>query len=144
MSDKDLQIIQSLQFTNPIEANQLLLTFIKENLPFKIKEVMLRPLAVSLNSINGFLTTEAGEKLFFKTHIEPQSIIHEYYNSTVLAEAGYPIIQPIFSSTEWGKQLLIYKFFDLPSLFNVINEIETNKRQHQLAALSYYVQTQEP
>lgn len=128
MSDKDLQIIQSLQFTNPVEANQLLLTFINENLPFKIKEVTLRPLAVSLNSINGFLTTEEEEKLFFKTHIEPQSIIHEYYNSTILAEAGYPIIQPIFSSTEWGKQLLIYKFFDLPSLFNVIDEIETNKR----------------
>ena len=64
MSDKDLQIIQSLQFTNPVEANQLLLTFINENLPFKIKEVTLRPLAVSLNSINGFLTTEEGEKLF--------------------------------------------------------------------------------
>jgi len=134
MSDKDLQIIQSLQFTNPAEANQLLLTFINDNLPFKVQEVTLRPLAVSLNSINGFLTTEEGEKLFFKTHIEPQSIIHEYYNSTILAEAGYPIIQPIFSSTEWGKQLLIYKFFDLPSLFNVIDEIETNKR-HDIVAI---------
>lgn len=134
MSDKDLQIIQTLQFTNPAEANQLLLTFINDNLPFKIKNVTLRPLAVSLNSINGFLTTEEGEKLFFKTHIEPQSIIHEYYNSTILAEAGYPIIQPIFSSTEWGKQLLIYKFFDLPSLFNVIDEIETNKR-HDIAVI---------
>ncbi|HAC65451.1 MAG TPA: hypothetical protein DCF68_18450 [Cyanothece sp. UBA12306] len=129
MSDKDLQQIQSLQFSQPGKANQLLQRFLNDNLPFKIKDVALRPSAVSLNSINGYLTTEEGEKLFFKTHVEPQSIIHEYYNSSILFEAGYPVIQPVFSSTEWGKQLLIYEFFDLPSLFNIIRELETNKSQ---------------
>jgi hypothetical protein len=129
MSDKYLQEIQSLQFSHPAAANKLLKKFLNDNLPFKVKEVAVRPLAVSLNSINGHLTTEAGEKLFFKTHVEPQSIIHEYYNSSILQEAGYPVIQPIFSSTEWGKQLLIYKFFDLPSLFTVMRDLETNPRQ---------------
>jgi hypothetical protein len=128
MSDKQLQEIQALQFRDRDAANQKLLDFLKENLPFKIATVEVRPLAVSLNSINGFITKEDGEKLFFKTHIEPQSIIHEYYNSSILAEAGYPVIQPIFSSTEWGKQLLIYQYFDAPSLFNVARDIETNKR----------------
>ena len=128
MSDKQLQEIQALQFRDRDLANQKLLDFLNENLPFKITQVEVRPLAVSLNSINGFITKEDGEKLFFKTHIEPQSIIHEYYNSSILAEAGYPVIKPIFSSTEWGKQLLIYQYFDAPSLFNVARDIETNKR----------------
>lgn len=68
MSDKDLQEIQSLQFTDLEAANQLLKDFFKNNLPFNVKSVNLRPLAVSLNSINGIIITEEGEKLFFKTH----------------------------------------------------------------------------
>jgi hypothetical protein len=129
MSDAFLQKVQSLQFSEPQQANELLLDFLNQTLPFKVASVTIRPLAVSLNSINGFLMTVEGEKLFFKTHIEPQSIIDEYYNSAILAEAGYPIIQPIFSSNEWGKQLLVYKFFDLPSLFSVVRELETEKCQ---------------
>ena len=128
MSDIELQQIQAIQFSDRATANQLLKDFCNANLPFKVIDVAVRPLAVSLNSINGFMTTETGEKLFFKTHVEPQSIINEYYNSSILAEAGYPVIQPIFSSTEWGKQLLVYKFFEAPSLFNVIRDLETNKR----------------
>lgn len=128
MSDQQLQEIQALQFRDRDAANQKLLDFLNENLPFNIAKVEVRPLAVSLNSINGFITKEDGEKLFFKTHIEPQSIIHEYYNSSILAEAGYPVIKPIFSGTEWGKQLLIYPYFDAPSLFDVARDIETNKR----------------
>lgn len=128
MSDRDLQQIQALQFSDREAANQLLKNFLNANLPFEVAAVTVRPLAVSLNSINGFITTEAGKKLFFKTHIEPQSIISEYYNSSILADAGYPVIQPLFSSTEWGKQLLIYKYFDAPSLFNVVRDLETGKR----------------
>lgn len=129
MSDKDLQQIQTLQFTDKEAANKLLKDFLNANLPLNVKDVMVRPLAVSLNSINGFIITEKDEKLFFKTHVEPQSIIDEYYNSEILAEVGYPVIQPIFNSREWGKQLLIYKFFEYPSLFNVIRDLENNQRQ---------------
>jgi hypothetical protein len=129
LSDRDLQQIQALQFTDLEAANKLLKDFLNANLPLQVATATIRPLAVSLNSINGFLTTEDGEKLFFKTHIEPQSIVQEYYNSSILAEAGYAVIQPIFSSTEWGKQLLVYKYFDSPSLFNVMRDLETDKRQ---------------
>lgn len=128
MSDRDLYQIQTLQFTDVEAANERLKNFLNAELPFQVKSVSIRPLAVSLNSINGVLTAEDGKKLFFKTHVEPQSIINEYYNSSILADAGYPVIQPIFSSTEWGKQLLIYEFFEAPSLFNVAREIETGKR----------------
>lgn len=129
MSDQTLQHIQSLQFSDRPAANEQLKVFFNGFLPFAVTSVAVRPLAVSLNSINGVLTTAEGKRLFFKTHIEPQSIINEYYNAGILAESGYPVIQPIYSSTEWGKQLLIYEYFDAPSLFNVIWEIETGQRQ---------------
>jgi len=126
VSDQILQEIQSLQFQNPQAANEKLQNFFKSFIPFSIDSVQVRPLAVSLNSINGFLTTTEGRKLFFKTHIEPESIINEYYNSGILAEAGYPVIQPIYRSSEWGKQLLIYDYFEAPSLFTVLWELENN------------------
>ena len=128
MSDRELQEIQDLQFADLEAANALLKEFIIANLDFQVETVQIRPLAVSLNSLNGFITTADGNKYFFKTHVEPQSIINEYYNSTILAEAGYPVIQPIHSSTEWGKQLLIYEFFETPSLFNVIRDLEMGGR----------------
>lgn len=128
MSDQLLYQIQTLQFSDQAAANALLKDFVNDNFPFNVEQVQVRPSAVSLNSINGFLHTVEGGKLFFKTHVEPQSLIHEYYNSTIMAEAGYPIIQPIFSSTEWGKQLLVYEFFEFPSLFDVARQIETGQR----------------
>lgn len=72
MSDKDLQYIQSLQFSDVKAANALMQEFLNAILPFKIIEVTIRPLAVSLNSLNGFLLTDDGRKLFFKTHVEPK------------------------------------------------------------------------
>lgn len=128
MSDQLLYQIQTLQFSDQAAANALLKDFVNANFPFNVEQVQVRPSAVSLNSINGFLHTVDGDKLFFKTHVEPQSLIHEYYNSAIMAEAGYPIIQPIFSSTEWGKQLLVYEFFAFPSLFDVSRQIETGQR----------------
>jgi hypothetical protein len=129
VSDRTLQEIQALQFQDIPAASQRMLEFMRgSDLPFEPMEVTVRPLAVSLNSINGFITTSTGQKLFYKTHIEPQSIISEYYNSAILAEAKYPVIQPLFGATEYGKQLLIYDYFDAPSLFDVLREIETGQR----------------
>ena len=128
MSDKALFEIQQLQFRDLSLANERLREFLNRLLPFRVKTVAIRPLAVSLNSINGFLTLEDGKRLFFKTHVEPQSIIDEYYNSKALADAGYPLILPIHSFTEWGEQLLIYEAVDFPSLFDVVRDIETGKR----------------
>jgi len=126
LSDQILQEIQSLQFQDPEAANEKLKNFFSSFIPFDITKVQVRPLAVSLNSINGFLTTSEGRKLFFKTHVEPESIVNEYYNSSILAEAGYRVIQPVYRSSQWGKQLLIYEYFECPSLFNVLWELENN------------------
>lgn len=143
MSDKELQQIQDLQFADLEAANALLKKFIIANLDFQVETVQIRPLAVSLNSLNGYITTADGTKYFFKTHVEPQSIINEYYNSTILAEAGYPVIQPIHSSTEWGKQLLIYEFFETPSMFNVIRDLEMGRRTDADRVISIQEQADE-
>lgn len=125
MSENLLQRIQQMQYTDQGAAEALLVDFIAETFPLDVASVQLRPSAISLNSFNGFLTQHDGRRLFFKTHTESDNVIGEYYRASVLAEAGYPVIQPIYSSTEAGKHLLIYEVIDDPSVFDVAWEIET-------------------
>lgn len=126
MSDL-LQQIQQLQFTDRSGAEALLLAFVRQIYAPDVAAVELRPLAVSLNSFNGFITLADGKRLFFKTHTEPDTVIHEYYNAAALAQAGYPVIQPIFSSTEAGKQFLVYDLIEAPSVFDVAWAVETGQ-----------------
>jgi hypothetical protein len=120
-----LDRIQKLQFNDKAAAESLLLAFVRETFPqIAVTSLSLRPLAVSLNSFNGFLYLEDGEKLFFKTHTEPDGVVGEYYRAEQLAAAGYPILQPLLQSNEAGKQLLIYPFVDAPSVFDLAWEIE--------------------
>ncbi|KXK24347.1 MAG: Phosphotransferase enzyme family protein [Chloroflexi bacterium OLB15] len=130
-----LERVQKLQFEDKAAAETLLLTFLRETLNLEATNVELRPLAVSLNSFNGFLTLSDGKRLFFKTHTEPGGIITEYYNAGQLAQAGYPVLQPVYSSTESGKQLLIYEVVDLPSAFDTARQIE-NGEDAELAAIT--------
>jgi hypothetical protein len=129
MSDL-LQQIQQMQFAERSAAEALLLGFLRDIYSQNVAAVELRPLAVSLNSFNGFLTLTDGKRLFFKTHTEPDGVIGEYYNAAQLAQAGYPVIQPVFSSTESGKQLLIYEVIESPSVFDVAWQIERGDSQH--------------
>lgn len=119
-----LQDIQTLQFHDKRSAEALLLHFVRDSFQFDAVSVELRPLAVSLNSFNGFMSLADGRRLFFKTHTEPDSVIGEYYNAEMLARAGYPVIQPIFSSTENEKQFLVYEVIDDPSVFDLAWAIE--------------------
>jgi hypothetical protein len=127
MSSNLLQEIQTLQFSDKARAEQLLTRFVRETFSLDVMSVELRPLAVSLNSFNGFLYLADGQKLFFKTHTEPDSVIGEYYNSKLLSQANYPIIQPVYFSTEADKQLLIYETIDDPSVFDIAWAIERGK-----------------
>lgn len=125
MSDL-LQKIQQLQFEDKGKAESLLLSFVRELFPLAISGLELRPQAISLNSFNGFLTLADGKRLFFKTHTEEDNVVGEFYNAQLLAEAGYPIIQPIHSSTQAGQQLLIYEVIESPSVFDVAWQLETD------------------
>lgn len=130
-----LQQIQHLQFSDKTAAESLLLKFLRENYPFDVTAIELRPLAVSLNSFNGFMTLADGKRLFFKTHIESDGVIDEYYHASLLAEAGYPVLQPIYTSNEAGKQLLVYEVINNPSVFDLAWSIETGK-SNQLDTLT--------
>lgn len=119
-----LQTIQQLQFTDKPQAESLLMDFIRETFDLSVESVELRPLAISLNSFNGFITLTDGEKLFFKTHTEQDTVIDEYYNARLLADVGYPIIQPLYSTTKTGQQFLIYDVITAPSVFDVAWDLE--------------------
>jgi hypothetical protein len=122
-----LHRIQRLQFTDRSGAESLLLPFIRETFQqLDVMTVELRPLAISLNSFNGFLKLANGERLFFKTHVETDTVIDEYYNASMLAAAGYPVIQPLYSSTRSGQQLLIYEVVEDPSVFDLARHLEQN------------------
>lgn len=125
-----LQRIQQMQYNNRGAAEALLIQFIEETFPLNVAGVQLNPSAVSLNSFNGFLTLEDGNRLFFKTHTESDNVIGEYYRASVLADAGYPVIQPVYSSTEAGKHLLIYDVIDDPSVFDVAWQVENGDDKH--------------
>lgn len=127
MSNDILQKIQSLQFHDKTEAEILLLTFLREVYSPQIKVVELRPSVLSLNSFNGFITLVDGRRLFFKSHTESDTIINEYYNTKQLIDIGYRVIEPVFSSTEVGKQVLIYDLILSPSVFDVAWEIENGR-----------------
>jgi hypothetical protein len=124
MTNSLLSHIQSLQFTQKRDAEALTLSFLREVYSADIVAVELRPLAISLNSFNGYLTMQGGQRYFFKTHTEPNTIIQEYYNTELLAISGYPIIKPIFRSADVGKQVLIYELIDDPSVFDMAWVIE--------------------
>ena len=131
MSDDVLQLVQHLQFSQPDRAARLLLQLLREIFPLDIRAVQLRPLAVSLNSINGTLTLADGHRLFFKSHVEPDSAISEYYQATALAQAGWPVIRPLHSSTAWGRQLLLYEVVNDPTVFDVAWQIECGESAQQ-------------
>lgn len=136
MIDDILQRIRDMQHTDKHGAEELLLSFIHDNLPLDVVSLELTPLAVSLNSFNGFLTLADGTRRFFKTHTETDTVIGEYYNAEMLAQTGYPVIQPVFKSTEPGKQLLIYDVIDDESVFDVAWRIEAEDNNDALQDLS--------
>lgn len=122
----DLEVIQRLQFTDREQAQTLLQRFLTEVFPdLAIIGVTLRPLATSLNSFNGFLKLRDQTELFFKTHVEQNNVIDEYYNAALLADAGYPVIQPLYHSTRAGQQILIYPLVHDPPVFDLARALET-------------------
>jgi hypothetical protein len=131
-----LQQIQQLQFTQKAEAERLLLVFINDVFPLEVVACELRPQVTSLNSFNGFITLEDGTRKFFKTHTEQDNVIDEYYNASLLADAGYPVIQPIHSSTTAGQHLLIYDVIESPSVFEVAWQLEHANDTATLNALT--------
>lgn len=123
-----LQQIRDLQLKDRSEAERLLLSFLRHHLALDVASVRLTPKPTSLNSFNGFLTLADGRELFFKTHTETHTLIREYYNAELLANAGYPVIQPVYRSTKPGEQILLYEVVADPCVFDLAWEIERGQR----------------
>lgn len=117
--------IRALQFTDLPQACDLMLAFFREHVPIAVDRVEVRPLAVSLNSVNGFVHTVDRGRLFFKAHVESHVAGREYYNTEVLTEAGYPVIRPILKASESDAQhVLLYEVIETPTMFDACRAAE--------------------
>ncbi|MBX9691788.1 MAG: aminoglycoside phosphotransferase family protein [Cyanobacteria bacterium] len=112
--------IQKLQFSDKARAEYEMLAFLQQHEDPSIMQVELNPKRESLNSINGFLCYENGDRLFFKTHVEEAEKVSEYYNAEVLARAGYPVIAARRVTGRVGKQIALYEIVSLPTLFDLV------------------------
>ncbi len=118
--------IQKKQFSDKAGAESDLLHFLKEHEDRSIEKVELQPKPESLNSLNGFVTYESGERYFFKTHTEENEKVSEYYNAEELAKSGYPVITSKQITQKVGKQIVLYQIISYPTLFDLI-KIEEDK-----------------
>jgi phosphoglycolate phosphatase-like HAD superfamily hydrolase len=119
-----LATIQQMQFAEREKAERLLRYWFAWHMQLKTEGVTLTPKAVSLNSFNGFYRSD-GEEYFFKTHIEEQGILEEYYHAEQLFEAGYNIVRPLRTIHQEGQQMVIYPVVRWPVMFDLMRAVET-------------------
>jgi phosphoglycolate phosphatase-like HAD superfamily hydrolase len=118
-----LATIQRLQFSEREKAERLLQRWFLRHMNLATEGVTLTPKAVSLNSFNGFYRS-AGEEYFFKTHVEEQGVLAEYYHAELLHQAGYNIVRPLRTLHEEGQQMVIYPVVRWPVMFDLVRAVE--------------------
>ncbi len=123
-----LATIQHMQFTEQEKAERLLQRWFAHHMNLKAESVTLTPKAVSLNSFNGIYRSD-GEEYFFKTHIEEQGILEEYYHAEQLHQAGYNIVRPLRTIHEDGQQMVIYPVVHWPVIFDLIRAVELSNAE---------------
>ena len=121
-----LVTIQRLQFHEREKAERLLYRWFALHMDLQVESVTLTPKAVSLNSFNGFYRAN-GEEYFFKTHVEEQGTLEEYYHAEELRQAGYNIVKPVRTVHEHGQQMVIYPIVHWPVMFDLMRSIETQQ-----------------
>src|SRR5260370_10557700 len=121
-----LSTIQQLQFEEREKAERLLRLWFARHMRLHTERVMLTPKAVSLNSFNGIYHSD-GQDFFFKTHVEEQGILAEYYHADLLHQAGYNIVKPLRLVRENEEQRVIYPVVQWPVMFDLIRAFVTGK-----------------
>jgi len=116
--------IQRLQFSEREKAERLLQRWFVRHMSLMADSVTLMPKAVSLNSFNGFYRS-TGEEYFFKTHVEEQGVLAEYYHAELLHQVGYNIVRPLRTLHEEGQQMVIYPVVRWPVMFDLVRALET-------------------
>jgi phosphoglycolate phosphatase-like HAD superfamily hydrolase len=119
-----LSTIQRLQFSEREKAERLLQRWFARHMNLATESVTLTPKAVSLNSFNGVYRSD-GKEYFFKTHVEEQGVLAEYYHAELLHRAGYNIVRPVRTLHEEGRQMVIYPAVRWPVMFDLVRAVET-------------------
>jgi hypothetical protein len=94
----------------------------------RLESVTLTPKAVSLNSFNGFYHLN-GKEYFFKTHVEEQGTLEEYYHADLLHQAGYNIVRPLQTLHEGGRQMVVYPVVRWPVMFDLVRAVEVGSAE---------------
>lgn len=131
---ENLGTIQHMQFSERAKAERLLQWWFLRYMRLPTDGVTLTPKAVSLNSFNGFYRV-GSEEYFFKTHVEEQGILEEYYHAERLHNAGYHIVLPVRTLHEQGQQMVIYPVVHWPVMFDLMREVETGNTERATAAM---------
>jgi phosphoglycolate phosphatase-like HAD superfamily hydrolase len=118
-----LATIQRLQISDREKAERLLRRWFARHMNLNAESVRLTPKPVSLNSFNGFYRID-GEEYFFKTHVEEQGSIQEYYHAELLHRAGYNMVMPLQTLHEEGRQMVIYPVVRWPVMFDLMRSVE--------------------
>ena len=132
-SNNELLQIQRLQFQDRLTAETRLKCYLHLLGMVDIQGLQLNVKPESLNSMNGLANFDDGSQLFFKTHIEENEKISEYYNSALLAEACYPVVLPKRVRTTPGEQIAFYEVVSFPTLFDLTHEEENKPGGSNLA-----------
>lgn len=125
----ELTTIQQMQFRERAKAELLLRRWFAQHMDLSVESVTLTPRPVSLNSFNGIYRVD-GNEYFFKTHVEDQGVLQEYYHAELLYNAGYNVVLPLRTLHEQGQQMVVYPVIHEPVMFDLMREVETgNKAQ---------------
>src|ERR1700741_5103495 len=93
------------------EAESVIAGLIAASFDLPVAAVEINRDRYSLNSLNGFATTQDGRSFFFKFHQEKGEgdTVGGYYRAEVLRDAGFPVDLPLHASGEVGRQILLYR-----------------------------------
>lgn len=116
------------------EAEAVVAALIAEAFGRKVEKLAINRDAYSLNSLNGFVETEVGS-FFFKFHQEEgeDRMAGEYYRARILAEAGLPVDLPVETSTQPGRQILLYRLRKDRRLAEVARDLDEEQDVASLA-----------
>lgn len=123
MRDELLEL-QRLQFSDKAKSEERLKALLESCGVEGIVTLQLNPKPESLNSVNGFVTFADGNRLFFKSHVEENECLEEYYQHEVLESANYPCISPNKVNSVPGEQIAFYEVIDFPTLFDLAKSAE--------------------
>lgn len=116
------------------EAESVVADLIGRNFDLTVRSVSITADWSSLNSLNGLVDIDGGERFFFKFHQEEgeEATVEEYYRAELLQRVGLPVDVPAMVCREPGQQILLYAFRRDRTLADLCLEME---RTGDLAAL---------